>query len=395
MNKKKYFFWSTLILLLTRFFPILNFVIDFPEMLIFVIYASTNLVLFYKSFQTKATVWFFIFFSIVSLLILVKGFNYYWFFVPLQDIFVCYIVWIIISRFDYYNELKKLTGLSLLFITITALTTIPFLIINSHILRDPISENSEKSMGLISYSILHGMPSLIPIFVYKIKNSRGKQMFLWLFLLVIISYLIFISNFGTILFISLIIIPVSFLISTKRFKITIILLVISLLVLTNDSIILYTIDTLSPFYADTAIENKLIDIKASIKYGSQIGEVGGRGELYKQSFESFISNPIIGTTEYEKAGGHAYIIDFMAWFGLLGTIPLIIFYILFIKEIMARLKSKQKRMFFSISFSVYIVLAFTKGTPHFEQLFITTIITYGILMSNDNLKQIYNATKLK
>ncbi|MDD2604601.1 MAG: hypothetical protein PHF66_07305, partial [Desulfobacteraceae bacterium] len=329
MNKQHYFFWSTLILFIVRFLPIINRVIDLPEMMIFIFYAVTNLALFYKTLITKTAIGFFSFFSIVSLLIIAKGFDYYWYFVPMFDIFVCYLIWSIINKKNYYKELRKLTRVALILILITSAITIPLLLINPIFVREAMSADSDNSVGTIGYSYMHSLPSLIPVFIYHIKKSKGKPRLVWLILFAIISYLILLANFGTILFISLILIPVSFFISTKRFAITIVFLILSLVVFTNDTMILNIIDTMKPFYTNTAIENKLNDIEVSIKFKSQTGQVAFRGELYNQSIDSFIENPFWGTDKSEDAGGHAYIFDFLAWFGLIGTLPLIIFYFYF------------------------------------------------------------------
>ncbi|MDD2199874.1 MAG: hypothetical protein PHE08_09140, partial [Bacteroidales bacterium] len=61
------------------------------------------------------------------------------------------------------------------------------------------------------------------------------------------------------------------------------------------------------------------------------------------------------------------------------TLPLIIFYLYFIKEIKNKLHDKSKWMYFFLSLSVYLVLAFVKGTPAFNQLFIPTILAFGVL----------------
>jgi O-antigen ligase len=246
---------------------------------------------------------------------------------------------------------------------------------------DGESAKLAKRIGIFSYGLVHVIPTILPLIIYNVKENKQKVKFLWLVFLLILCYIILKLSFGTVIILSLFIVPATFLISINRKKnilLFFILGILSIPLLNNDNII-SSLDYVKPFFENTVIFNKIEDINNSFKYGTD-GSVDDRKILYESSLNVFMENPIFGTYNHSDSGEHSFIIDFLAWFGLIGTIPLLLCFIEVLKTNYKILPSKV-RIYYLLSVIPFVFLSFVKGTPFFEQLLYLFIFIPGLFLT--------------
>lgn len=78
------------------------------------------------------------------------------------------------------------------------------------------------------------------------------------------------------------------------------------------------LDLVAPFVASTAFENKVIGLTEFAETGQTSGEVLGRYELYEISMKSFSEGYFFGHAD-AFVGGHSFILDRLARYGIVGV----------------------------------------------------------------------------
>ena len=78
------------------------------------------------------------------------------------------------------------------------------------------------------------------------------------------------------------------------------------------------LDIVVPYVGGTAFENKVIGLAEFSETGQTSGEVLGRYELYQISMDSFRENVLFGRSD-AYIGGHSFILDRLACYGLIGV----------------------------------------------------------------------------
>lgn len=180
--------------------------------------------------------------------------------------------------------------------------------------------------GTPTYSIVYGMAICFPLFLEKLKQSRGKNRLIVLGLIVILVFTILASQFATATiamffggFIYLV------LASSSNKKVLYILLGSLLMVLffftDVGADLLYRLASM--VNQDGTWASKLIDLGDSLSASEMTGSVAVRGSLYKESFAAFLNNPVLGNLSGNvyTIGGHATFFDILGLTGLVGAIP--------------------------------------------------------------------------
>ena len=87
------------------------------------------------------------------------------------------------------------------------------------------------------------------------------------------------------------------------------------------------------------------------------GDMGARSELYMKSINSFFGSPVWGSSS-AQVGGHSYVFDNMAKFGLIGVVGMIIMFWAVFKRFYAPFKQQKWYGHILFSFFMVILLAF-------------------------------------
>lgn len=392
MIKKLTYRFIVIVVLILETFSFIKGYIEVPDTLLMSSVILLGIFFYPKAFFNKITLYYIIFILIIMLNLLAKvDFDYRWFLIII--LFWTFIL-SILNVLNYSRDFKGFKIISIigfLILLTTSLINLPLLIEDPMFTRDTIKSLTEgdldikyvNKLGIFSYGLVHAIPTVLPLIIYNIKSNKQIIRFLWLAFLLILCYVIFKLSFGTVIIISIFIIPTAFLISKNRSKNRFMLFVLAItviFVLNNDNIISF-LRILQPFFDDTIIQVKIDDIINSLKYSSE-GSVNNRKILYEQSLISFNKNPIFGSNSYMDIGGHSFILDFLGWFGLLGTVPLILFFTEVLKTNYKMLPRKV-HTYYLLSILPFIFISFLKGTPFYEQLLFLFIFIPGLFLKEN------------
>ena len=234
------------------------------------------------------------------------------------------------ERFRFGQNLVLMVFILLL---LTTISTGILSIINPQVVRFAMEESNHygddtilKEMfrfGMSNYYLPHAIPVIIPAFVLCAKNKNLKKR-RWIGVLgIVLSFaLIFYSGATTSLLLGLIALFASTAISSNVKSTLRRMLLVGVFVVPflSQDFLLNAVRTLENAVGEeNYFYTRLVDIEDSITGETMEGDVDVRQELYDQSWDAFIKNPILGTDD--EVGGHSVLLDFLATLGLVGILP--------------------------------------------------------------------------
>lgn len=231
-----------------------------------------------------------------------------------------------------------------------------------------------NKFGMLSYSFAHVL-SVIPPFciVFLKENKKTLSRVVSIVFLLLTFYTLFLATITTALlssiFASLIVVLYYSYKTNKLFSIITVLFVVYSMV--DTSVVVWFLNILKE-NAGYELENKLSDLILSLT-GSSGAQVEGRGSLHQISIEGFLNNPMFGITKLEKLGKHSLVLDFLASYGIIGCLPLLLGVISGIRSLINKL-TKHFRKLFIISSLPIIILSFAKGLVFFPELVFMTFV---------------------
>ncbi len=280
------------------------------------------------------------------------------------------------------NDLKSLKIISiaiLLVILITSVLTIFHAYNERGVVRSVVISQETKDYnymikqhrkGITFYAMPHAFPFLVPSFIYVLKNKDFSiKLRIFALLMVIIGGLmVFYTESTGALVVLLFSIIMSFIITEKSFKKNIIRLIgLGLLasVLLNTQILIPILDFFGAKTETMTYYGKIEDTMTMLETGKSVGQIATRQELHNMSINAFINNPLFGTNKGSDIGGHAYFMDRAGLLGLIGFIPLFLFFFFQIKITYENLPNAIK-MYYLIGVTACIILGFQKNMSGFE-----------------------------
>lgn len=220
--------------------------------------------------------------------------------------------------------------------------------------------------GLMDYSMAHAIPILIPplFYAYKKVASTVKSK---IFLLTSIAgcvFLTWLSDSTTALMLAVLFLVIGFLTNVSdirsNFRKLIIIGIIVLPIAASDDVQLAVLDAAETVLgSESVFADKIEEFRYSIgNEGNMTGDMQGRVDRYSKSLDMFFTNPLWGTNT--KPGNHASLIDRLGAFGLLGFIPLMLFFWYSLKHISTYLPA-DSLVFFIQGILAAMVMLGTKG----------------------------------
>lgn len=220
--------------------------------------------------------------------------------------------------------------------------------------------------GLMDYSMAHAIPILIPplFYAYKKVASTVKTK---IFLLTSIAgcvFLTWLSDSTTALMLAVLFLVIGFLTNVSdirsNFRRLIIIGIIVLPIAVSDDVQLAVLDAAETVLgSESVFAEKIEEFRYSIENeGKMTGDMQGRMDRYNKSLDMFFTNPLWGTNT--KPGNHASLIDRLGAFGLLGFIPLMLFFWYSLKHISTYLPADSLVFFIQGIFAAMVMLG-TKG----------------------------------
>ena len=401
MYKKLIFRYWAVICIVLETFPVVQGYINVPDFAVLLSIVAVGFFFYPRAFFNLPTLFFILFAFLIIILIQTKSYD-------IQFYRVIIIYWLfalsLINVFLYNKDWDGMKIVLIIGISILLISTIISIIYSGNqpdLVRQYVLYSSEQDnigvklgqrLGIANYGMIHGIPTLLPIFVYLFKKEKTLFLkILWSSLIAVFYYLIIVSGFGTALILSTFILIASILVSENKRKNLLlfgILIFIGALFI-NKEFIIYSLDQIKGYFVDSAIYDKIVDIQYSIQTNDFEGQLNTRGNLYADSWNTFSKYPIFGSAQQSDAGGHLFVADFLAWFGLVGTLPLILFFYSSFRRIYLMIENHQK-IYYILTLLPFIILSFVKAVPFFEQiLYLLVFIPAIFLLKSNSNKAIY------
>ena len=238
-----------------------------------------------------------------------------------------------VIRFFDYKVIRVFVVVILIFLAITAITTIIGLNTNPDAARylATVAESNEEEavrygfMNIGGYEFVYTVGLIYPAIIYGYKSK--KIHFAVLIAYAVIDFILIINS-GYTISLLLFIASTVFIFFKKELtvrNVVVIFIVVLLFSLLLFSLLSYLIDSLADVIDNKTISDRLHDL-AGGREGLEKSE-DNRLELYLTSITSFISHPIFGGIfKSVPTSGHSYILATLANYGIFGLIALIFIY---------------------------------------------------------------------
>ena len=379
MNKIKIFRYCSILFIILFTFPLLRGYVLIRDYVFLISYSLICVFLYPKAFFNKS--YLFLIIYLIIILIVYDGHEKYNFVYTTSE-FSSFLSTITIINVCLYNkDFKSLYIIfcsGLFFLTITLLLSVPVLINNSETIRNMVMLNLTEKLdefqklqrsGIVSYGTIHSLPFIFPILIYHLRQ-KGKARFFLLFIFGTSLFVIVNAATTAPLILSLFGIVLGILIQKDNTKNVVMLVVIATLyfIVSSKEFLLAILDSVYPFFANNSIGGKINDFQIFLKFGEVTGEIEGREDLYNLSWETFRQNPIMGSRFFKDAGGHAYFVDKLAYLGLLGTLPLFLFFYYQLKS-NYKVLNPSVRFYYLTGILLFFSLGFSKNIGGFDYWF--------------------------
>ena len=254
--------------------------------------------------------------------------------------------------------------------------------INAEIMNPGIARNSATGMftdvpgfdliGAGSYSFINGLIFLLLPIIYVVRSNARMSVKIILIILCALSLgaIVYTSwAAALILWFTLLLVGLAPK-KKKHILLYIFILLSAIVVVVNSDFVFQLLKT--TFTNNPELYDKVIDIQASLQEGDSKGQLEERQSLYLQSIDSFLSNPVLGDINSE-AGGHAFWFDHLASFGIVGTIPLLVAYLLLVLK-SAHLLPRNYKPYHYINSLILIIFGCVKGVGGYEFMIFLCVI---------------------
>lgn len=220
--------------------------------------------------------------------------------------------------------------------------------------------------GLMDYSMAHAIPILIPplFYAYKKVASTVKSKILLLTAIAGCVFLTWLSDSTTALMLAVLFFAIGFLTNVSDIRSNFIKLIIvgmiTLPIAASDDVQLAVLDAAETVLgSESVFAEKIEEFRYSIENeGKMSGDMQGRVDRYNKSLDMFFANPLWGKNT--KPGNHASLIDRLGSFGLLGFIPLMLFFWYSLKRVFEYLPADSLMFYIQGIFAAMVMLG-TKG----------------------------------
>jgi O-antigen ligase len=216
------------------------------------------------------------------------------------------------------------------------------------------------TLNIGSFSFIYAMVLLTPLLIYAIKDKLIKRWIGLVALLIVLMAVVY-SEYTTALLCILISLIILFVfpkqLKTKHFIIMVI--VTAVFMYASAWLLTPFLDVLGNLIGGEFTSVRLQELSSfSANEQSYLeGDMEARSNLYMKSIYSFLSSPIWGSSS-AQVGGHSYVFDNMAKFGLIGIVGMIMMFWAIFKYFYAPFKQQKWYGHILFSFFMVILLAF-------------------------------------
>ena len=341
-----------------------------------------------------------------------ETYHYTWLLISeLLPVFVTFLFYSIWIRYRQLINLNSFLKIVLVFILIAAISSIIGL--NKYPLaarqlagglaRDGDSSTIDfyKSIGISGYHFFYGLAFSMPAFVMVLKKhwSNGFQRLLILLYIGITYYAIVKSQMTTaLLFATLNLFFAAMGLKNIRKSLWLWLFVIGFILFIPNQFYADTVRLVSETVPGETLQKRLFDLSKVIEFADQGLEGAGthmerRAERIPFLLSQFYQSPLIGGGE---STGHNFWLDRLSLFGIVGVIPWVILFYVFIRETKSVI-NREYHLYFYLSCFSFVLIGFIKGSGgslvYFFSFFMVSAILF-LYSSGITLFSSYTAVEI-
>ena len=236
--------------------------------------------------------------------------------------------------------------------------------------------NLYSRAGLISYSMAHILPTIACVLtVQAIQLHKKIHKIIVGFIILLTLYVMYSATITTALLVSVLSILLIIIYdiakgNTRRF----VVLSVTAVVLTLATGGLTGLLTEALQGSNNAINEKFQDIITSIESGGAIGQLEGREDHWKLTFDAISKDPVFGgASGPTDTGRHIMFFDYWAWYGLFSLLLFVSWW----REVKSFKRILNKEMWGKYLLCLFpvLIMVFSKG-PHFlpAYFFVTLLV---------------------
>lgn len=271
----------------------------------------------------------------------------------------------VIVRLNNFRIYKYLGVGTLLLLIISFLYILPMLMSSVAYLRSSSSfgDESSRPMGVPGYALMHAYTLVLVPLAWIVKSSKGSKQLIFILATLLFFYIVVQTAVSTSLVIAIFIFVFVLLMNPNNISISIVgwtIVGVSFIVLYYMGFFLDVVDALMPFFEDTPVEAKLVDLHNSMVAGHITGDnLTVRMDVQNRSMHHFFENPLFGSNDLP--GAHSKIWDVLGTMGLLAGVPFLLVIWNSMKQWSNVAENKITRIYVVFSLFIGCIYLYTKG----------------------------------
>lgn len=243
---------------------------------------------------------------------------------------------------------------------------------------DQAMMNLKMNLNVIDYDGVYELVVLLPLLImlYKWRNlfkNRGRAAFVSIFLIVFVLWVITMSKFTIALIVSVVLLALVLIrkksspkLIRKRLCASIICGCILVFIAPT------VLNMVSGVIKDESVSSRIEGLALQMGGKSEVIEEGtdnyARQQAYMMSIDSIIKYPLIGGWKEEVSGGHSFILDTVAKYGLIGLLLIIIYYSTIFRRFILCYKQYPWIHYYYFGFATIVILCFVNPGSFYPQL---------------------------
>lgn len=243
-----------------------------------------------------------------------------------------------------------------------------------------------RSQGLAGFGLTYALIFFIPILLYWIKISKKKGKVLITLFAVLVVINIILSGYTTALILGVLAICAYFFINAKPYPKLFFILFLVMFILFQSYFLPDLLYSISELMGSKQMADHIVEI-ADILAGKSVVDDLGRTQLMKQSWNSFLLNPLFGgyvNSIDTELGGHSTFFDVLGGTGLLGFVPYCLFTYLFYKQVKTQIKNIKIKKVWAVETVVFFALQiFNPIIANYEIIYAYMCVAPAMLFYTD------------
>lgn len=229
-------------------------------------------------------------------------------------------------------------------------------------------------LGVCNYSFALIMMCIPPVFLQCSINAKwGVEQCLCLFGTFFVLYFVYVSQVTTTFFLCILMLLLIW--GTRKMSLSVtfiwVIALCGIVVLSLNVAVQFLMSFLGSNSEIGLHVKGIYEFISEGKVSSDAYAVDGRVELYKKSITVFLKHPFFGNVT-EEIGGHNYVLDNLARFGIIGSFPLFCFFYHRIRITLEHIPGRDRKTY-AICVIGFIIMACFKhiaGIDHWSYLFL-------------------------